>query len=125
MPKGWRASEYFKKDGEVIHEFFEATDPKGTGKDPGYQNQGPNFAGQDSIQYKVILLRKGDPRKIKVRATLYNQSIPPYWLHQRFTTALDGHATKRLYYLASHLDLKGTPMADWKLQLVSKQVEAR
>lgn len=28
-------------------------------------------------------------------------------------------ATRRLYYMASHLNLDGTPMQDWKLLLVS------
>ena len=50
---------------------------------------------------------------------MYYQAIPPSWLHQRFTTAPGGQATKRLYYLASRLDLDGTPMEHWKLPLVS------
>lgn len=45
LPNGWRASEHFKKDGEVIHQFFEATDPKQIGNDPDYQDQGPDFVG--------------------------------------------------------------------------------
>lgn len=122
LPKGWRESGYFKKEGEVIRQFFESTDPKGTGDDPDYRDQGPAFPGQDSVRYKVTLPGKLDPGRLKIRATLYDQSIPPYWLHQRFTTAPDGPATQRLYYMASHLDLKGTPMADWKLRLVSKEV---
>jgi hypothetical protein len=50
---------------------------------------------------------------------MYYQAIPPSWLHQRFTTAPGGQATKRLYYLASRLDLDGTSMEHWKLPLVS------
>jgi Cytochrome P460 len=122
LPKGWRSSEHFKNDGEVIRQFFEATDPKAIGNDPDYADQGDAFPGQDSIQYQITLPETVDPAKLTVSATLYDQSIPPYWLHQRFTAAPDGPATKRLYYMASHLDLAGTPMADWKLRLVSKQV---
>jgi len=60
-----------------------------------------------------------DPDSISVTATLYNQSIPPYWLKQRFEAAPDGEGTKRLHYLTSHLNLKGSAMENWKLRLVS------
>ena len=43
-----------------------------------------------------------------VEATLYSQSIPPSYLHERFRDANVGAGAKtdiqRLYYLASHLD---------------------
>ncbi|MGR9053488.1 MAG: hypothetical protein ACU84J_12645, partial [Gammaproteobacteria bacterium] len=123
LPKGWRASEHFKPDGEVVYQFFQATDPKGTGDDPDYRDQGPHFAGRDSVRYKVMLPRDIAPTSLTVKATLYDQSIPPYWLHQRFTTAPNGPATKRLYYLASRLDLEGTPMAHWKLRLVGSEAK--
>ena len=114
LPDGWRAANYFKKDGEVLYEFFQATDPHATGDDPDYMDQGPNFKGKDSLVYDVTLPENSG--NLSVRATLYYQAIPPYWLKQRFTDAL---ATKRLYFMASHLDLEGTPMQDWKLKLVS------
>ena len=58
-------------------------------------------------------------KKLTVKATMYYQAIPPYWLKQRFTTAPNGEATKRLHYIASRLNLKGTPMANWKFKLSS------
>ena len=64
-------------NGEVIRQFFEATDPKGTGDDPDYRDQGPGFPGQNSIRYRVVLPRAVDSSKLKFRATLYDQSIPP------------------------------------------------
>ena len=123
LPRGWRASMHFEEQGAVIQQFFQASDPHGTGDDPDYLDQGPKYAGQDSLRYKVSLPRDVDPKKLKVRATLYDQAIPPYWLRQRFSSAPDGPATKRLYYLASHLDLQGTPMQDWKLRLVSQEAK--
>ena len=52
-------------------------------------------------------------------ATLYYQSIPPYYLKMRFDEAPDYPATKRLYYLASNLKPVGTPLENWKFKIVS------
>jgi len=121
LPDGWRDSSFFKKDGEVLFEFMEATDPKGVGDDPDYVDSGKNFEGGDSVVYSINLPETVNADNLSVSATLYSQSIPPSWLHQRFTTAPNGLATKRLYYMASHLDLSGTQMQNWKLKLVSDQ----
>ena len=40
--------------------------------------------------------------------------MPPYFLRNLFETAPDGPATRRLHYMASHLELKGTPIEGWK-----------
>lgn len=125
LPKGWRSSDYFKQDGKVLFEFFEATDPQATGDDPDYQDQGPNFSGEDSLTYDITLPYRIDEDKLSVKATLYYQAIPPSWLHQRFTTTPKGQATQRLYYMASHLNLKETPMQGWKLKLVSDEKRYR
>lgn len=122
LPRGWRLSSYFKPQGEVMEQFMEATDPKGLAiQDKDYQNptNSLDFAGQDSLLYEVKLPAGIVKENLKVKATLYSQSIPPYWLKQRFQTAPDGKATQRLYYLASRLDLNKTPMANWKLKLAS------
>ncbi|NOX43227.1 MAG: hypothetical protein GXP19_05775 [Gammaproteobacteria bacterium] len=123
LPKGWRQANFFKDQGEVIFQFMQATDPEGDAwKDKDYQNpdNSLNFAGQDSLIYRATLPAGTNTANLSVKATVYNQSIPPYWLKQRFELAPQGKATKRLYYLASHLSLKGTPMEDWKLKLVSE-----
>ncbi len=122
LPKGWRFSSFFKNQGEVIEQFMEATDPKGVAtSDKDYQNPGNTlkFAGQDSLLYQVQLPAGTKTDNLSVKATLYSQSIPPYWLKQRFQTTPKGKATRRLHYLASRLDLSNTDMADWKLKLVS------
>ena len=77
--------------------------------------------GRDSVTYQMDLPWGLDPRNLSVRATMYYQAIPPYWLHQRFSLAPDGPATRRLYYLASHLNTVGTAIEDWKLKLVSAE----
>lgn len=56
----------------------------------------------------------GEPAEI--RATLYYQAIPPFFLQDRFCTA-KGLDTKRLYYLAGKLDTGGSPIQDWKLKV--------
>lgn len=121
LPDGWRAAKFFDPDGEVLFEFFESTDPEGTGDDPDYKDKGSGFVGGDQVVYDISLPATIDPANLSVRATLYSQSIPPFWLHQRFSTAPTGPATKRLYYLASRLNLEGTEMENWKLKLVTDQ----
>ncbi len=123
LPRGWKESRFFKPQGQVIQQFMAATDPEGVDDDPDYQSKDDlNFAGTDHLLYDIALDRstiKSGPLSVSV--TLYNQSIPPYWLNHRFTEAPKGIATQRLYYMASHLDLTGTPMENWKLKLVSDE----
>ncbi|OZG72942.1 hypothetical protein BTA51_13355 [Hahella sp. CCB-MM4] len=123
LPKGWRVSTIFKPQGQVMEQFMASTDPHGVGDDPDYMDQGIQFPGQDSLVYKAMLPDGVDRDNLTVKVTMYYQAIPPYWLKQRFTTAPNGEATKRLYYMTSRLNLKGTPMEDWKLKL--KEVEIR
>ena len=119
LPDGWRQSGQFAASGELLLEFMAATDPHGVGQDPDYRDQGPGFQGKDRLTYEVVLPKGVDLNNLSVRATLYSQSIPPSWLHQRFSTAPDGDATQRLYYLASHLNVQDTHIKDWKLKLVA------
>ncbi len=121
LPQGWRDSMFFKSQGEVIQQFMEATDPIGVNGDPDYKDQGPAFPGMDQLTYDIQLPKGVDPAKLSIKVTIYNQSIPPYYLNQRFTTAPNGEATKRLYYLTSHLNLRPTALKDWKLPLVSRE----
>jgi hypothetical protein len=60
-----------------------------------------------------------DPKNLRVTATLYYQSIPPHYLHDRFTQAPDYPATRRLYYLTSNLRTQGTPFENWKVRVVA------
>jgi len=125
LPKGWRASTFFKPQGEVMTQFMAATDPKNVGDDPNYKDQGPDFKGQDSLVYRIKIPKEHVGKPLSVQATMYFQAIPPYWLKQRFSLAPKGEATRRLYYLTSHLDLRGTPMADWKFRLSSAKANVK
>ena len=59
-----------------------------------------------------------------MKATLYYQSIPPYYLMQRFEQAPNVAATQRLLYLTSRLDTTGTPIENWKLLIASSPAVA-
>lgn len=115
-PKGWR------RDGP----FAKITRPEGTGDDPDFN--GAVLSGEDTLTYEVTLPADQLAQASTVKATLYYQATPPYYLMQRFQSAAQGPETsdtERLYYLASHLDVgaksqSGQPyMRDWKLQVAS------
>ena len=108
LPKGWRA------DGP----FAEFSRPHGDAeRDPEYITKNPSgSSGSDTVIYRVPLNER-TRRAASVRAVLYYQSIPPYYLQERFATG-KGPETKRLAYLTSHLTVKRTPIEDWKLFLV-------
>jgi hypothetical protein len=114
LPIGWTSK---GPDPSLNGRYLDATHPEGSAaKDPDYQD---GRAGTDHITYKIKLPPGVDASKCRVQATLYYQTIPPYYLNQRFTAAPNGDATKRLYYLTSNLNLSGTPVKDWKLPVVS------
>ena len=82
------------------------------------------------IEYLVTLDPAALAQADNVKVTLYNQSIPPFYLQQRFSDADLGVAEKdnieRLYYLTSHLntldakDENGDAfIKDWKLMLAT------
>ena len=101
---------------EEVRTFMLATRPEGAAEtDEDFK------AGSDSVRYEMSIPQGLDLRGLTVKATMYYQAIPPYWLHQRFSTAGDQPGTQRLYYLTSHLDTKGTPIEDWKMRLVSSK----
>ncbi len=82
------------------------------GDDPDYQT-----GGKDLLVYRIPLADiPGEPAN--VQATLHSQSIPPFYLQDRFCTA-EGSDRDRLYFLAGHLNLKGTEAEDWRFELVS------
>ncbi|HKP38822.1 MAG TPA: cytochrome P460 family protein [Pyrinomonadaceae bacterium] len=106
QPKGWR----------VNGPYAEFTAPHGNAEhDPDYD--GKNGAtGVDKLIYRIPLNER-TRGIVSVRAVLSYQSIPPYYLKERFSIG-KGPETKRLAYLASHLTVENTPVAGWKLPLV-------
>lgn len=116
LPKGWRplGPPGFADDPVWGPRFLLATTPKGNVVDDAAFLDG---TGSDTITYQVDL----PPEALQggtVSATLYYQSIPPFYLMDRFTTA-DGPNAQRLHYIASHLNLKDTPIEQWKLAVGS------
>jgi cytochrome c553 len=117
LPRGWSregpAPLSFKD--EYLHSTFPEGD---AANDPSYTNG----SGTSKLRYAVPFseLPKGiDRSKLTVKATLYYQSIPPYYLMQRFEQAPNAPGTQRLFYLTSHLNPKGTHIENWKLLIAS------
>jgi hypothetical protein len=94
LPLGWTKQ---GPDPSLNGRFLKATYPHGDAEhDPDYTS-GKGF---DRVQYRIELPADVDVKNVSVRASLYYQNIPPYYLQQRFTIG-KGDATKRLYYIAS------------------------
>lgn len=121
LPFGWTSTGPLNADktpyipGDYLHETF----PVAVGGDPAYGDG----SGTSVVRYKIPL-SAFSAKNVSVTATLYYQSIPPYFLRDRFSQAPNEPATQRLYYLTSNLQTKGTPIEDWKLQIASATQEA-
>lgn len=112
QPRGW------KRGGPFWHE----TQPHGeSARDADYWNS----KGADRIVYRIPLSRVRGATQ--VRATLFYQAIPPYYLAQRFGIpcaspfAGECDETRRLAFLTSRLRTQGTPIDNWKLLLATAQ----
>jgi hypothetical protein len=117
LPRGWTATgpDPASLSGEFLHSTFPEGD---AAKDPVYLNG----SGTSVVRYEIPLsaLANGTDRsKLTVKATLYYQSIPPYYLMQRFEQAPGGVGTQRLLYLTSRLKTKGTPIEGWRLLIAA------
>lgn len=120
LPFGWTRTGPLKADktplipADYLHETF----PVSVGADPSYTDG----SGTNVVRYEIPL-SAFTAKSVSVTATLYYQSIPPYFLNDRFTQAPNGPATQRLYYLTSNLQTKGTPIENWKLQIAQASQE--
>jgi hypothetical protein len=116
LPFGWTSTGPLNADktpyipADYLHETF----PVSVGSDPSYADG----SGTNIVRYEIPL-SSFPARNITVTATLYYQSIPPYFLNDRFTQAPNGPATQRLYYLTSNLQTKGTSIENWKFQIAT------
>ena len=117
LPKGWTAKG--PAPNSFSGEFLHSTFPEGAAADdPVYLNG----SGASVVRYEIPMsqLPKGiDASKLTVKAALYYQSIPPYYLMQRFEQAPDAPGTQRLFYLTSRLNTRGTPIENWRLMVAS------
>ncbi len=115
LPFGWTSHGPLRPDKTpVIPEaFLEQTHPIQVGQDPAYADG----SGANIVRYEIPLGM--NPKNLTVTATLYYQSIPPYYLNDRFKQAPDQPATQRLYFLTSNLNTKGTAIENWKFKIMS------
>ena len=122
LPFGWTEQGPLGPDGKPVipKEFLEPTHAEGVWDDPRYTDG----SGTSLTRYEVVLPGGFSPANLRVSATLYYQSIPPHYLHDRFTEAPDYPATRRLYYLTSNLRTQGTPMENWKVKVVAASRQA-
>jgi hypothetical protein len=132
-PKGFDPALFAANSSPFIQRLAEL--PGAERLDPYYTD--PQLTGADQIEYLATLGAQALARAAQVRVSLYSQSIPPFYLQERFRDANRGPGKKddieRLYYLTSHLDVnavmdeQGKPvLRDWKLLIAvpqTRQVE--
>lgn len=113
QPKGWSSSgPYADQTGPVG---TCVTRRAGQVCDPTYEDG----SGASVVRYSVPIDRR-TARAAYVRATLYYQSIPPYFLQQRATDAR-GPDTNRLIRFTHGLKTDNTPVENWKLQIATAE----
>ena len=117
LPYGWTNTGPQRPDktSYIPPEYLHETYPIKVGGDPNYTNG----SGANVVRYEVPL-QSLNPNNLTVKATLYYQSIPPYYLNDRFRQAPNEPATQRLYYLTSNLQTKGTAIENWKLLIAGE-----
>ena len=127
-PLGYDPAVFADSDSPYIREL--AILPGAESTDPYYSD--PALTGADTIEYLVSLTPQQIADLGSVEVNLYNQSIPPYFLQERFRDAgvgpMEMDDIQRLYYLTSHLNTESvnTEYGDkviesWKLRLASSR----
>lgn len=111
LPKGWKpadgVAEGASRFGLDLRTMARITKADGVGDDPDYSD--PELTGTDSLVYEIDLSTLGG-RPARVTATMRYQTIPPYFLVDRYVDGYQkdqeqyGSATTRLIYLTAHLD---------------------
>src|SRR6202521_672072 len=81
LPLSWTAK---GPDSSLSGEFLAATPPHAVGDDTHYKD----VSGTSVVTYEVPLKGR-DPKSLTLKATIYHQSIPPYYLKMRFDEAPD------------------------------------
>jgi hypothetical protein len=113
LPAGW--SPKGPSDLKIPEFFLEATLPKGAAMDDPVYLAG---RGQSTVRYEVPLPAGANANNVKVAVSLYSQTMPPYFLADRYKTATP--ATARLQHLVKSLGtLTDTDLAGWKLLITS------
>lgn len=112
-PIGWSIEG--PADLKIPEPYLHATLPVGDAlKDPAYLAG----KGQSIVRYKIPLPAGANAGNIHIDVNLYSQSMPPYFLADRYQTKTP--ATGRLQFLTNALGtLGGTDYANWKLLVSS------
>jgi hypothetical protein len=113
QPKGWSSSGPYANETGPVGTCV--TRRAGQVCDPTYGDG----SGTSVVRYEIPIDRR-TARAAYVRATLYYQSIPPYYLHQRATDAR-GTDTNRLIRFTHGLKTDNTPVENWKLQIATAE----
>ncbi len=119
LPQGWR--ENGPPGIALPKNWLDATHPEGD-----YVTSDPHYAdgsGRAVVRYRIPVPPGVDPARLRVVATLWSQSWEPSFKRQR--TSGNGPAAMRLRYLLDNVELDGTPLANWKLQVASAQTALR
>ncbi|GAA5510948.1 hypothetical protein [Novipirellula caenicola] len=114
LPKGWSAK---GPGGGLDGPYLKATLP---GPIAMQDSDFTDGNGHDIVHYQIALPANVDRDEIRVRASLYYQALPPYYLRNLFKTSPDGGATQLLHQMTSRLQFKNSPIQDWKL-LIDRQ----
>lgn len=103
LPQGWSAN----------GPSAELTEPVGVNGDPNYYDG----SGSSVVRYAIPISSQLS-NAASVVATLYYQSIPPYYLRQRGESA-SGSDTARLRNMVCYLNVNGdsSPIPNWRLQI--------
>ncbi len=113
LPAGWSFNG--PPDLKIPEPFLEATRPKGTAKDDPVYLAG---RGQSIVRYEIPLPPGANASNVNATVSMYSQTIPPYFLKDRYLTGTP--ATARLRHLATTLGtLADTDFANWKLLIAS------
>lgn len=105
MPGGWNAN------GPYASWTMPVAVPAATS--PGYYNG----AGSNLVTYRMPAAIAANVKS--VRAVLNYQSIPPYYLKDRFDIGGNNPATAQLQALVNLVDYTNTPVRGWKLPVAS------
>jgi hypothetical protein len=127
-PKGFDPKVFARSSSPFIRALAHL--PGEESKDPYYFD--PKLTGADQIEYLIPLDKKTLARVASVQVSLYSQSVPPFYLQDRFEDANRGPRKKddiqRLYHITSHLDVNGVRddqgqhvLQGWKLLIATPQ----
>ncbi len=123
-PLGYDPAVFTSSSSAFIRELALLPGPESS--DPYYSD--PALTGADTIEYEATLTPAQIADLGSVEVNLYNQSIPPSYLQERFADASAGPMEmddiQRLYYLTSHLNTEAVNteygpkvIESWKLML--------